>query len=80
LKDYYALLGLPRGASDREIKRAHKKLVRKWHPDLHLDLACILAGLSVFSLAPTIYGTCMELPIMDVSKITLEPAYQSLDA
>jgi len=41
LKDYYAILGLQRGASTREIKRAYKKLVRKWHPDLHPDdLAC----------------------------------------
>jgi curved DNA-binding protein CbpA len=37
LKDYYAILGLGRGASTREIKRAYKKLVRKWHPDLHPD-------------------------------------------
>jgi len=37
LKDYYALLGLPREASKREIKRAYKKLIRKWHPDLHPD-------------------------------------------
>lgn len=37
MKDYYTLLGLPRGASNREIKRAYKKLVRKWHPDLHPD-------------------------------------------
>lgn len=41
MKDYYAILGLQRGASTREIKRAYKKLVRKWHPDLHPDdLAC----------------------------------------
>ena len=41
MKDYYAILGLQRGASTREIKRAYKKLVRKWHPDLHPDdLTC----------------------------------------
>lgn len=35
MKDYYVILGLERRASSREIKRAYKKLVRKWHPDLH---------------------------------------------
>jgi molecular chaperone DnaJ len=35
LKDYYAILGIKREASSREIKRAYKKSVRKWHPDLH---------------------------------------------
>ncbi len=34
MKDYYAILGLERGASSREIKRAYKKSARKWHPDL----------------------------------------------
>jgi len=41
LKDYYAILGLGGGASSREIKRAYKKLARKWHPDLRPeDPAC----------------------------------------
>lgn len=35
LKNYYAILGVEQGASSREIKRAYKKSVRKWHPDLH---------------------------------------------
>ena len=41
MKDYYASLGVPGDASIREIKRAYKKLVKKWHPDLHpQDPAC----------------------------------------
>jgi molecular chaperone DnaJ len=32
-KDYYAVLGVPHGASEKEIKRAYKDLARKNHPD-----------------------------------------------
>jgi molecular chaperone DnaJ len=33
--DYYELLGLARGASDAEIKRAFRKLAQQWHPDVN---------------------------------------------
>ena len=32
-KDLYKLLGLPRGASRDDIRKAHRMLVRKYHPD-----------------------------------------------
>ncbi len=33
-KDYYAALGVARGASADEIKRSYRKLARKYHPDV----------------------------------------------
>jgi curved DNA-binding protein len=33
-KDYYDVMGVPRGAAQDEIKRAYRKLARKFHPDV----------------------------------------------
>ena len=34
-KDYYDILGVSKDASDDEIKKAYRKLSKKYHPDIN---------------------------------------------
>jgi curved DNA-binding protein len=36
-KDYYQVLGVPRDASQDDIRRAYRKLARRYHPDLNQE-------------------------------------------
>jgi curved DNA-binding protein len=36
-KDYYAILGVSKTASQDEIQRAYRKLARQYHPDINKE-------------------------------------------
>lgn len=36
-KDYYQILGVPRDADEKQIKKAYRNLARKYHPDVNSD-------------------------------------------
>lgn len=38
-QDYYKILGVPRNAETSDIKKAYRKLARKYHPDVNKDVA-----------------------------------------
>ena len=36
-RDYYEILGVDKGSTDKEIKKAYRKLAMKYHPDVSDD-------------------------------------------
>ncbi len=56
VKNFYAVLGVPRNATDAEIKKAYRKLARKYHPDLNPDDANAEAKMRELNKAYDVLG------------------------
>jgi DnaJ-class molecular chaperone len=59
-KDLYSTLGVPRGASAADIKKAYRKLAKANHPDTHAGDAAALARFKDVSAAYTILSDTEE--------------------
>ncbi len=49
--DYYKILGVPKGADEKEVKGAYRKLARERHPDLNGGSEGAAREFSLISLA-----------------------------
>ncbi|MXV50339.1 DnaJ domain-containing protein [Pedobacter sp. HMF7647] len=78
-KDYYAILGLSPGASNADIKRAYRKLVKQYHPDLHGDQASFGTKMTEINEAYEVLGNEDERKAYDAyleNKLKLQPSVQ----
>jgi molecular chaperone DnaJ len=55
-KDYYAVLGVASGASDKEVQRAYRKLAKQYHPDANQGDAAAEERFKEISAAHEVLG------------------------
>jgi molecular chaperone DnaJ len=58
--DPYQVLGVTRGASDEEIKKAYRKLSRQYHPDANINNPNKAAAEEQFKLVQQAYDQIMK--------------------
>ena len=54
-QDYYKILGVPKTASEKEIKAAYRKLAREFHPDINKSKDAEAKFKSVNEASPSQY-------------------------
>ena len=65
VRDYYEILGVTRDASEDQIKKAYRKLARKWHPDINPGAADAEKKFKDLSMAYEVLGKPEKRKIYD---------------
>jgi len=64
-KDYYASLGVPRGAKADQIRKAYRRLARKYHPDVNPNNKAAVEKFREIQEAYDVLGDEKKRPIYD---------------
>jgi molecular chaperone DnaJ len=56
MENYYQILGVPEDASEKDIKRAYRKLATEWHPDKHQGKDTLLEADTKFKAISEAYS------------------------
>lgn len=69
MKDYYQVLGVPKKAEDEEIKKAFRKLARKYHPDANPNNPSAEARFKEVSEAYEVLGDAQKRQEYDIMRL-----------
>ena len=64
LKNYYAILGIPRDATPEQIKKVYRRLVRQHHPDINKGISD--ARIKVLNEAYSILSDPQQRALYDI--------------